>query len=196
MAPHDSADRRRGEAAGSWASSRYGACEPRGCVLAWPLLREPPREITHGRCYGAAGTQAKIALASCANIDECQDWANKAEALASYAKMADDDTLRALADRIQARAVRRMGELLKEFDARGGDRSKTVAAHGSAPSQRDAAAQAGLSEHQQLQAVRVANVPPDKIGVNQSTVSRARKRSTDANASVEKRTGRDGNPLR
>jgi hypothetical protein len=29
--------------------------------------------------------------------------------------MADDDSLRVLADRIQARAVRRMGELLKEF---------------------------------------------------------------------------------
>ncbi len=39
-------------------------------------------------------------------VDECQDWANKAEALASYAKMADDDALRKLADRIQARAAR------------------------------------------------------------------------------------------
>jgi hypothetical protein len=56
----------------------------------------------------ASYEQAKIALASCAKIDECQDWANKAEALASYAKMADDDSLRVLADRIQARAVRRM----------------------------------------------------------------------------------------
>jgi hypothetical protein len=28
--------------------------------------------------------------------------------------MADDDTLRTMADRIQARAVRRMGELLKQ----------------------------------------------------------------------------------
>jgi hypothetical protein len=34
-------------------------------------------------------------------------------------KMADDDSLRVLADHIQARAVRRMGELLKEFDGRG-----------------------------------------------------------------------------
>jgi hypothetical protein len=58
--------------------------------------------------------QAKIALASCAKIDECQDWANKAEALASYAKMAGDDSLRTMAERIQARAVRRMGELYNE----------------------------------------------------------------------------------
>jgi hypothetical protein len=45
--------------------------------------------------------------------------ANKAAALASYSKMADDDTLRQLADRTQARAVRHMGELLKKFDGRG-----------------------------------------------------------------------------
>jgi hypothetical protein len=30
--------------------------------------------------------QAKLALASCERIDECWEWANKAEALASYAK--------------------------------------------------------------------------------------------------------------
>ena len=32
------------------------------------------------------------ALAACNRIDECHEWANKAEALASYAKMADDDS--------------------------------------------------------------------------------------------------------
>jgi hypothetical protein len=63
---------------------------------------------------------ARQALATCERLDECKDWADKAEALATYARMAEDDTLRALADKIQARAVRRMGELLKEFDARGG----------------------------------------------------------------------------
>ncbi len=45
---------------------------------------------------------ARAALAKCDRIDECQDWANKAEALASYARMADDDTLRKHADRIRA----------------------------------------------------------------------------------------------
>lgn len=105
--------------------------------------------------------QAKIALTSCERIDECWEWANKAEALASYAKMADDDSLRVMADRIQARAVRRMGELLKEFDGRGGDRSKSVGAVSSAPTQRQAAEAAGISERQQVTAVRVANVPAD-----------------------------------
>jgi hypothetical protein len=41
------------------------------------------------------------------------NWADKAEALASYAKQANDNTLRQLADRIQARAIRREGELLQ-----------------------------------------------------------------------------------
>ncbi len=62
--------------------------------------------------------------------------------------------------RIKARAIRRCGELLQQFDARGGDRTKS----GSAPTfahqtQRQAAASAGLSKDQQVTAVRVANVP-------------------------------------
>lgn len=100
---------------------------------------------------------AKKALAACANIDECQDWANKAEAMASYARMAKDETLRKMADRIQGRAVRRLGDLLKLYDGRGNNQHS-----GDAPtklSQRDAAEQAGLSKDQQVQAVRVSNVP-------------------------------------
>lgn len=104
---------------------------------------------------------AKVALANCASIDECKDWADKAEALASYAKQADDDTLRKHADRIQARAIRRCGELLKQFDGRGGDRSKSDGAVISAPTQRQAAEGAGISERQRVTAVRVANVPAD-----------------------------------
>lgn len=100
--------------------------------------------------------RAKTALAECARVDECFDWANKAEALASYAKQADDDTLRKYADRIQARAIRRCGELLKQFDARGDHRKKDGPVHSS---QREAADQAGMSERQVKTAVRVANIP-------------------------------------
>lgn len=107
--------------------------------------------------------QAKAALIRCNNIDECVEWSDKAMALASYAKQADDETLERTATRIRARAVRRCGELLKQTDGRGGDRSKTGGTHGSglSISQRALAAQAGLSEHQQLQSVRVANVPEE-----------------------------------
>jgi hypothetical protein len=99
--------------------------------------------------------EARVALANCARIDECADWGNKAQALASYAKMSEDDSLRKMADRIQARAVRRCGELLKEYDGRGAHR-KTDGADSS--SQRSAAREAGMSERQQVTAVRVANV--------------------------------------
>ena len=58
-------------------------------------------------------------MSTCNRIDECHEWANKAEALASYAKMADDDSMRKMADRIQARAVRRCGELLKQHKSPG-----------------------------------------------------------------------------
>jgi len=103
---------------------------------------------------------AKQALASCASVDECKDWADKAQALASYARQADDDSLLKLATRIQARAIRRAGELLKEFQTspRGG---RPAGNGGSAPtvSQRQAAAAAGMSKDQEVTAVRVANVP-------------------------------------
>ena len=50
---------------------------------------------------------AKQALANCANIDECKEWADKASALASYARMSEDDTLEKHALRIRHRATRR-----------------------------------------------------------------------------------------
>jgi hypothetical protein len=106
--------------------------------------------------------QAKTALAQCSRIDECQEWANKAEALASYARQADDDSLRKMADRIQARAIRRCGELLKQFDGRGRPEENK---EGTRPnySQAHAARDAGLSAHQQKTAVRVANVPAEQF---------------------------------
>lgn len=102
---------------------------------------------------------AKTALANCASIDECKDWADKAEALASYAKQADDDTLRKHADRIQARAIRRCGELLKQFDGRGNNQH--VDRDAAVLTQHEAAANAGISERQRKTAVRVANVPSE-----------------------------------
>jgi hypothetical protein len=67
------------------------------------------------------------------------------------------------ADRIQARAIRRCGELLKQFDGRGGDQSESKGDLTSAPSQKEAAQDAGMSLHQQRTAVRVANVPADQF---------------------------------
>lgn len=107
--------------------------------------------------------RAKTAMAECERIDECMDWANKAEALASYAKQAEDNTMRQLADRIQARAIRRCGELLRAFHSEGGRPSKTSTGTDTSfpSSQREAASQAGMSKRQEVTAVRVSNVPAE-----------------------------------
>ena len=103
---------------------------------------------------------AKTALAECASIDECFDWANKADAMAAYARMSEDDTLRKQCDRIQARALRRCGELLKEYNSPGArtDLEPNDGGDGGL-TQGQAAKDAGMSERQQVTAVRVANVP-------------------------------------
>jgi hypothetical protein len=107
---------------------------------------------------------AKRALAECEQIDECKEWADKAAALASYAKQAENQELFDIARRIQARAVRRYGELLREFDGRGGDaKSKSTATDTFAPTQNKVARKAGLSKRKQVTAVRVARVPEEKF---------------------------------
>lgn len=96
---------------------------------------------------------AKHALSECSRLDECQEWADKSEALASYARQAKDEQLRKMADRIQARAIRRCGELLKQIDGRGKSKGSLTSSQ--------AAEDAGLSTHQRRTAVRVANVPEE-----------------------------------
>lgn len=106
---------------------------------------------------------AKTALANCAQLDECQSWADKAAALASYAKQANDDELMKMATRIRDRAIRRAGELLKQIDPqRGGDRKSAEYQSGDAPTlitRSQVAADAGMSRDQMHTALRVANVP-------------------------------------
>jgi len=99
---------------------------------------------------------AVMAIAECDRIDECKTWSDKAAALASYARQAKDDTLRVMAVRIQARALRRGGELLKRIEP-----AKNQ--HGTAPTRADSAKAAGLSERQRKTALRVASVPDDEF---------------------------------
>ena len=110
---------------------------------------------------------AKESLAVCSKMDECQDWADKAEALASYARQAGDDEMHRMADRIQARAIRRCGELLKEIEPRHTGRPSKELMPASAvispPTRKEAAKAAGLSHRQQHTALRVANVPAEEF---------------------------------
>lgn len=106
---------------------------------------------------------AKAALANCAQIDECKDWADKAAALASYAKQAEDLELERMAARIRARAMRRAGELLKQIEpSKGGRPSETRDAADPSfepTSRKEAGEAAGMSGRQIKTAIRVANVP-------------------------------------
>ena len=105
--------------------------------------------------------RAKTALAECASIDECKNWADKAAALASYAKQADDKTLQKYAERVRARAANRAGELLKQIEPASGHHRKSEADR--TFSREDAAREAGMSKHQQVQAIRIANVPKENF---------------------------------
>jgi hypothetical protein len=97
-------------------------------------------------------------LAECNRLDRCGDWVDRAAALASYAEEVKDQTLKAMAQRIRARAIRRAGELLRQIEPQPGTRSDL----GRAPTQgsrAQAASNAGFSPHQARQALRVAAVP-------------------------------------
>jgi hypothetical protein len=141
---------------------------------------------------------AKRALAECSRIDQCKQWADKAEALASYARQAADQELRRFADRIQARAIRRCGQLLKEYPPHKGGRPSSKTQDGTVPSftRTQAAEDAGLSERQRKTAVRVANVPEEEFeaaisGDTPATVTDLAVRGTNSKASVDHLDGRD-----
>ena len=110
----------------------------------------------------ASYERAKTALSECSRIDECQEWADKARALASYAKQSKDDSLRKMAERIQSRAISRCGELLKQIEPGTGKyQSKR---EGDRPLDRKQAGDAaGMSDHQRKQALRVANIPREQF---------------------------------
>ena len=108
---------------------------------------------------------AKTALAQCADIDECKDWADKAAAMASYAKQAGDDTLFKFATRIKARALDRVGELLRQIPPASQSNLKQNRQEGDLPSvtRTQVAEDAGLSEHQRKTALQVNNVPREQF---------------------------------
>ena len=106
--------------------------------------------------------RATEALATCSKLDECKTWADKAAALESYGRQAGDDTLMREAQRIKARAIQRMGELLREIEEAKNQHdaaAKRARGDGSPSTRRDAWEAAGLSKDQAKQALRVAAVP-------------------------------------
>lgn len=106
---------------------------------------------------------AKTALAKCDQVDECKKWADKAAALASYAKQAKDEQLLDFARRIRLRAIERGGELLQAIKPDKGGRPAETRGRASPSLTRKAAANgAGLSPDQAKTMLRVANVPKEE----------------------------------
>lgn len=101
---------------------------------------------------------ARAALSECQQVDECKDWADKAAALASYARQAEDDQLERMAQRIRARAIRRAGELAKQMMQPVGRPSDNVDA-GDNISRAEIKERSGFSDRQLTTALRVAAVP-------------------------------------
>jgi hypothetical protein len=117
--------------------------------------------LSAGADLPAGYADAIKALAECDRIDECQDWADRAAALASYARQAKDETLLNYATRIKARASRRCGELAKQIEPKRGA-NQNIEADGRPKVGRLAEANgAGLSVHQLKQSISVANVPSE-----------------------------------
>lgn len=116
---------------------------------------------TSGARLPSTYSAAKRAISQCASIDECKDWSDKAAALASYAKQAQDDQLEKMAARIRARATRRAGELLKQIEPAKNQHDATARAGDGPSSRSEAARNAGLSARQQKQAQRLASIPAD-----------------------------------
>lgn len=108
---------------------------------------------------------AQRSLAECERIDECKDIADKAMALASYAKQANDESLHKHADRIKARAVRRCGELSQETEPnKGGSKThRSTRTVGGTSTRTSVATTAGLSKRQKDTALRVAAVPEEEF---------------------------------
>jgi hypothetical protein len=105
---------------------------------------------------------AKQALITCTKLDECKDWADKMSALSSYAKQADNPELEILAKKIRAHAMKRCGELLREFDGRGDHwKSKRDGDDHFTLTQKTAGENAHMSERQIKESVQIANVPDD-----------------------------------
>lgn len=87
------------------------------------------------------------------------DWVDKMAALGSYARQAANEDLEKLAYKIHARAIRRCGELMLEIEkAQGGDRKSTGVEYPLINTRTQAAKDAGMSDHQRKQALRIASI--------------------------------------
>lgn len=119
-------------------------------------LIQPARSVAFPQTY----LEARNALARCELVDECKEMADKAAAIEVYARQSKDDSLVIMAQRIQARAIRRVGELLSEIPPVPPTHTTKVAG---LVTRTTVATAAGLSEWRKNEAIQVAKVAGDKF---------------------------------
>lgn len=106
---------------------------------------------------------ACTAIDKCYQLNECKDWADKAMAMASYAKQSKDDFLMNMSIKIKARAIRQCGNLLKQVEPATGKHWQDKESGDHTLTRKQAMEDAGMSSQQGNQALNVANIPEDKF---------------------------------
>lgn len=106
-------------------------------------------------------SKAKKALAECVKVDECKAWKVQANMIASYARQYNDKSLLEDCYEIRNRAGRRMGELLTKTPSRQGARTDLV--RPVSPSRGTVARDAGLSDYERNNAMRLAAMPKQEF---------------------------------
>lgn len=96
------------------------------------------------------------AIKACARVDEAAEMANKAAAIATYAREAADTTLKVNAEKIKVRAERRVGELLLELYP-GMERGKWDGTY------KESSAKTGLAANRISIATRLTEVPESRF---------------------------------
>lgn len=84
------------------------------------ITEQQARQITGGRkpLVPVEYEAACKALAECVDLDESKCWADKADALAAWAKIYHDDKVAVTSKRLKLKAYRRMGEIAAELRPR------------------------------------------------------------------------------
>src|ERR1700747_2790186 len=80
--------------------------------------------------YPSNYQKARVAIRACATVDEVAEWSNRSAAMACYARQLQDRAMLDAANRIHARALERIGELLSEIPGTKSARAEYAKKHG------------------------------------------------------------------